>query len=175
MTGQEARDEPVKGRENNPQNSATRQEARDDEREAMRSDIADEISGVEVGSGYESTTIGIHAALEAADLLIAAGYRQHPEPEWHDRDRDGICRRCGSGMTARDIVDGEQPCNARTHPEPEITDEMVERAVRATWEPSAYLNADQNDARRSTYAADIRRVLEAALRVPVGEGDLGVE
>ncbi|GAB2699523.1 hypothetical protein BKA24_001813 [Microbacterium marinum] len=62
-------------------------EARDDEREALRSDIADEISGVQVGTGYESTTIGITAALEAADLLIAAGYRKHPEPEITEAER----------------------------------------------------------------------------------------
>lgn len=40
--------------------------------QATRSDIADEISGVQVGHGYESTTIGITAALEAADLIKAA-------------------------------------------------------------------------------------------------------
>lgn len=39
----------------------------------LRSRIADEISSIQVGSGYESTTIGITAALEAADALIAAG------------------------------------------------------------------------------------------------------
>lgn len=43
-----------------------------DNPEAARSDIADEISGVQVGHGYESTTIGIAAALEAADLIKAA-------------------------------------------------------------------------------------------------------
>lgn len=29
----------------------------------------------------------------------------------HDRDRDGICRACGQGLTALDIVDGEKPCS----------------------------------------------------------------
>lgn len=43
--------------------------------------IADEISSIQVGSGYESTTIGITAALEAADALIAAGVVAE-EPEW---------------------------------------------------------------------------------------------
>ena len=43
-----------------------------DNPEATRGDIADEISGVQVGHGYESTTIGITAALEAADLIKAA-------------------------------------------------------------------------------------------------------
>lgn len=28
----------------------------------------------------------------------------------HDRDSVGICRRCGSGLTAIDILDGEKPC-----------------------------------------------------------------
>lgn len=28
----------------------------------------------------------------------------------HDRDSVGICRKCGRGITAHDLVDGEQPC-----------------------------------------------------------------
>lgn len=48
--------------------------------EEDRETIAGEISGVQVGVGYESTTIGITAALEAADLLIAAGFRRTPAP-----------------------------------------------------------------------------------------------
>ncbi len=40
--------------------------------------------------------------------------------------------------------------------------EAVERAVSATWAPSEYLNREQNDELRSAYAADVRRVLEAA-------------
>ncbi len=43
--------------------------------------IADEIASIQIGSGYESTTIGITAALEAADALIAAGVVTE-EPEW---------------------------------------------------------------------------------------------
>lgn len=92
----------------------------DDEREA----IADEISGIQVGSGYESVTIGITAALEAADAIMAS-------PVWRNRHRGPIT-------------------------------EAVERAVSATWAPSEYLNREQNDERRSAYAADVRRVLEAA-------------
>lgn len=34
-----------------------------------------------------------------------------PADSSHDRDRLGICRRCGQGLTARDIVDGEKPCS----------------------------------------------------------------
>ena len=48
--------------------------------EEDREAIAGEISGVQVGVGYESTTIGITAALEAADLLIAAGFHRTPTP-----------------------------------------------------------------------------------------------
>lgn len=39
---------------------------------ATRGAVADEISGIVVGSGYESVSIGITAALEAADALLAA-------------------------------------------------------------------------------------------------------
>lgn len=39
----------------------------------LRIRIADEISDIVIGTGYYSTTIGINAALEAADALIAAG------------------------------------------------------------------------------------------------------
>jgi hypothetical protein len=49
----------------------------------LRTRIADEISNIQVGSGYESTTIGITAALEAANALIAAGVVAE-EPEWED-------------------------------------------------------------------------------------------
>lgn len=51
----------------------------DDERQA----IADEISGIQVGSGYESVTIGIDAALEAADVILAS-------PVWRNRHHDPI-------------------------------------------------------------------------------------
>lgn len=51
----------------------------------LRSRIADEISSIQVGSGYESTTIGITAALEAADALIAAGVVAE-EPEWETEE-----------------------------------------------------------------------------------------
>lgn len=98
-------------------------EERDDEREALRSDIADEISGVQVGVGYESTTIGITAALEAADLLIAADYRKHPEPE--------------------------------------ITEEMVEAAWAVI----------ERDGLTVLERAHVRAALAAALRVPIEEGE----
>lgn len=40
---------------------------------------ADEISGIQVGTGYESVTIGITAALEAARALADAGLLVSPE------------------------------------------------------------------------------------------------
>lgn len=40
---------------------------------------ADEISSIQVGTGYESVTIGITAALEAARALDAAGLLVTPE------------------------------------------------------------------------------------------------
>lgn len=36
----------------------------------IRDEIADEISGIQVGSGYYATNIGIDAAREAADALL---------------------------------------------------------------------------------------------------------
>ena len=36
-----------------------------------RYDIADEISGVVVGSGYYASTLGIDAALEIAEILMS--------------------------------------------------------------------------------------------------------
>ena len=36
----------------------------------------------------------------------------HWNPAGHDRDHMGICRRCGQGLTAADIVHGEGPCLA---------------------------------------------------------------
>lgn len=59
----------------------------DDVREATRSDIADEISGIQVGTGYESTTIGIDAALEAADAIRAA-FEVRPRGTVTDAERD---------------------------------------------------------------------------------------
>ena len=44
---------------------------------------ADEISNIQVGTGYESVTIGITAALEAARALDAAGLLATPE---HDAE-----------------------------------------------------------------------------------------
>ncbi len=40
--------------------------------QSIRDEIADEIAGVVTGEGYYSMTIGIGAAREAADLLLAS-------------------------------------------------------------------------------------------------------
>lgn len=37
----------------------------------------------------------------------------------HDLDDMGICRRCGEGITAVDLVDGERPCSATPDPRTE--------------------------------------------------------
>lgn len=34
----------------------------------------------------------------------------------HDRDEMGICRRCGNGITAPEIINGERPCRSETPP-----------------------------------------------------------
>ena len=46
-----------------------------------RSDIADEISGVVVGSGYYSNPVGIDAALEIAEILMSEFEIGWKEPE----------------------------------------------------------------------------------------------
>src|SRR5690606_14490335 len=53
------------------------------------------------------------AANEAAERIrsLAAAVPSTTEQEGaHDRDRDGICRRCGHGLNAAMILDGEKPC-----------------------------------------------------------------
>lgn len=40
--------------------------------QSIRDEIADEIAGVVTGQGYYSMTIGIDAAREAADLILAS-------------------------------------------------------------------------------------------------------
>lgn len=46
------------------------------------------------------------------DALAAAPDHQAEAPSGHDRDSLGICRRCGAGLTAKDILDGERPCSS---------------------------------------------------------------
>lgn len=47
-----------------------------------------------------------------AEPIVRAVLRAAAETggEHHDRDRMGICRRCGSGISAAELLDGEQPC-----------------------------------------------------------------
>lgn len=69
-----------------------------DQNENLRQDMADEISGILVGTGFELTTIGISAALEAADALIAAGYGKLPAA-----DAERQARAEGWSRAIRDI------------------------------------------------------------------------
>ena len=55
----------------------------------------------------EATLLG--QQLIDAGIRIRAERRALAEPG-HDRDRDGICSRCGHGITALEILDGEKPC-----------------------------------------------------------------
>lgn len=59
--------------------------------QSIRGEIADEIAGVVTGEGYYSTTIGIDAARDAADLLLASPVIRRIQAEairWlHDRLR----------------------------------------------------------------------------------------
>lgn len=67
---------------------------------------ADEISGIQVGSGYESVTIGIDAAREAAHALDAAGLLRRPtDPEVHV-EATGTGRTCVVKVSGQTVFDG---------------------------------------------------------------------
>src|SRR5690606_21706700 len=51
--------------------------------QSIRDEIADEISGIVVGSGYYSTFIGIDAAQEAADAIMPL-VRKAPAEAWDE-------------------------------------------------------------------------------------------
>lgn len=128
--------------------------------EEDREAIAGEISGVQVGVGYESTTIGITAALEAADLLIAAGFHRTPAPASDVQIRaeaerqyplpPGRTRGDGTaeGVAQRAFEKGVEWATARVSA-PQITDEMVKRGWDAV---NGQLTGHQ-----------VRAILEAAL------------
>ena len=66
------------------------------------------------GSWVHADGRGIFSWAESGDPSPSGPASQSPprsaDPP-HDRDRDGICRACGQGLTALDIVDGEKPCS----------------------------------------------------------------
>ena len=70
---------------------------------------------VHVSVGGLSLWLEETEATALGQRLIEAGIRIRAERSAatgsrHDRDRDGICRRCGRGLTAFDVLDGEKPC-----------------------------------------------------------------
>ncbi len=74
------------------------------------------------------------------------------------------------------IVEALHAAGYRKHPEPEITEEMVERAAQALFEragASAWRAGWDlvPEATRAMYRDDARDALVAALRVPAGEGE----
>lgn len=97
----------------------------------LRSRIADEISSIQVGSGYESTTIGITAALEAADALIAAGVVAE-EPEWEVEY--GVRGDVDSPMSSRDAAEHAIERMAKGPRGYRIIRSLVERRV-SPWVP----------------------------------------
>jgi len=78
----------------------------DDVREALRSDVAGEISGIQVGTGYESTTIGIYAALEAADAILA---QFEVRPRGTVTDADALAKAWDEGFTLATRNNPNQP------------------------------------------------------------------
>lgn len=111
----------------------------------LRFRIADEISGIQVGSGYESTTIGITAALEAADALIAAGVvAEEPEWEWGYRlvGDDGNVYK--TGFAYDDPAEPSERAKMRAAEEnevreetgePRLAPELIRRLKAGPWEP----------------------------------------
>lgn len=61
-----------------------------------REKLADEISGIVVGAGYESVSIGITAALEAADAILAS--------DWLAEHDDQMRREAAAEQREKDAV-----------------------------------------------------------------------
>lgn len=113
----------------------------------IRMRIADEIAGIVVGEGYYSTTIGITAALEAADALIAAGVVAE-EPEWEygvKFDWKPEPSYVGSYENCRYFMD--QPNDSlEKHAYPDDTKTLLRRRKAGPWAPVKQEGADQCDA-----------------------------
>lgn len=52
----------------------------------------------------------------------------------HDRDRMGICRSCGRGITAVEVLDGEKRCVSSQPVQVEVTEHKITQ--RVPWPPS---------------------------------------
>lgn len=105
----------------------------------IRIRIADEIANIQVGAGYESTTIGITAALEAADALIAAGVVAE-EPEWEygvraTGDNEPFTDHYDSLDAMSEEFDGRVVWN--------VDEEIVRRRKAGPWVPVKHEGADQ--------------------------------
>lgn len=130
------------------------QEARDDERKALTAD-----------PGAHGGPIPMYGMLDLWMALHGAERSEEFEPFYAEH---------GYAETWARLL---HAVRSAKHPEPEITDEMVERAAHKTFEPDGpggeYTWAEmvrEDPTRADLWRADARAVLEAALRVPVGEG-----
>lgn len=127
--------------------------ARDDEREALAQAFHEAYERLAPSHGYETRKAS------------AVPWAEVPEP-----NRSLMVAVAGELLAA----------GYRTYPEPEITDEMVERAADAferTWDAGVEEYDDSAPAAPGDFLRNLMRaVLEAALRVPVsaegsGEGE----
>lgn len=65
---------------------------------------------------YASDSQAAYFMRQIDEALAALPEPQAEPSSEHDRDRDGICRACGHGVTAAEILDGEQPCRPQAEP-----------------------------------------------------------
>lgn len=162
----------------------TEQEARDDEREARRVRL-DHLLGVySVGSGEWSWQDEYRQLIDrTVTQRLLADVREVGIKEpillgtdgrvWDGHHRITVAMHLGIDSVPVEFAGRVD----HKHPEPEITDEMVERAAHAYWaagERDVFgedFDWDWSEVERDRYLWAARIVLEAALRVPVGEGE----
>ncbi|WP_405373342.1 MULTISPECIES: hypothetical protein [unclassified Microbacterium] len=125
----------------------TFQEARDDGREVRDAVLDDAVSRTR----YRALR-GEAAYPDDLETIIGAAYRKHPEPEITEA-RDDVIANAAEGLL--DAETHDDLCACATYPE-----DCATYGTRRPWSHS--------DPGRWT-----RAVLEAALRVPVGEGKQG--